>query len=59
MEAKSFAELYNISDIAVLICKNDSGAILNLRPFTSSVIYCRPYNNSNGNEFPSPALNNK
>lgn len=58
MDAKSLAELNNNSEAAVLIWKNDSGEIRNLRPFTSSTMYSRPYNNSKGNEFPSPALKN-
>jgi len=58
MDAKSLAELNNNSEAAVFIWKNDSGEILNLRPFTSSTIYSCPCNNSKGNEFPSPALKN-
>lgn len=58
MEATSLTELNNISDASVFIWKKDSGAILNLSPFTSSIMYSCPYNNSKGNEFPSPALKN-
>lgn len=56
MEAKSLTESNNISEASVFIWKKDSGAILNLRPFTSSIIYSCPCNSSKGNEFPSPAL---
>lgn len=58
IEAKSLAESNNISEAAVLTWKNDSGEILNLRPFNSSTIYSCPCNNSKGNELPSPALKN-
>lgn len=55
IDATFLAELYNISEAAVFIWKNDSGAILNLRPFISSIIYSCPCSSSKGNEL-KPAL---